>query len=96
MVSLSTSIYFAGVMIGGVIFGAASDSLGRFPVIVFTLFIPVILGVMLFFVESFILFIIIRCLIGVCMQVRKIQLWYFHQACVCFPARYIIFEFKRN
>ena len=70
MVSLSTSIYFAGVMIGGVLFGAASDAMGRLPVMLFTLFMPVVLGVMLFFVENFILFIIIRCLIGICMQVK--------------------------
>ncbi|CAH1795062.1 unnamed protein product [Owenia fusiformis] len=67
-VSLATSIYFAGVMLGGLAFGTISDRIGRKATGLICLYVPVLLGVMVFFVDNYILFVILRFFIGFFMQ----------------------------
>ncbi|XP_013406936.1 organic cation transporter protein isoform X2 [Lingula anatina] len=68
LVSLATTIYFCGVMLGGLIFGTLSDLIGRKPVFLITLFVPVAIGVGIFFVQSYVAFVVLRFFVGVCMQ----------------------------
>lgn len=67
--SLATTIYFTGVMLGGLLFGFVSDCIGRLPVILFTLYTAVVIGTGLSFVPNYSLFVILRFVIGVLMQV---------------------------
>ncbi len=69
-VGMCTSIYFCGVFLGGLLCGAISDRVGRYPVLVFTMYAQLVIGIMVYFVENFVLFNILRFLIGVVMQVR--------------------------
>ncbi len=68
-VGLATSIYFCGVFLGGLIFGTISDRVGRYPVFVFTMYCHLALAIMVYFVESFVLFNILRFCVGVSIQV---------------------------
>ncbi len=72
-VGVSTSIYFSGVFLGGLIFGAISDRIGRYPVIAFTMYAQMVTGIMAYFVESFVLFNILRFITGALLQVNFIH-----------------------
>ncbi len=67
--SLATTIYFCGVMVGGLVFGTLSDKFGRRPVLLFCLYSPCILGVLLFLIKNYIAFVILRFILGLVLQV---------------------------
>ena len=72
MSSLATTIYFAGVMLGGLLFGALSDRFGRKPVMLATLYLHIAVGTGLAFVDSWWMFVSLRFLQGVLIQVRLV------------------------
>ena len=67
--SLSTTIYFCGAMLGGLLFGTLSDKFGRRPILLFCLFSPSALGILLFFIKDFVAFVILRFLLGLVLEV---------------------------
>lgn len=67
--SLATTIYFVGVMLGGLVFGTLSDKFGRRPILLFTMFTPSLIGIMVFFIKNYIAFIILRFVLGFLLQV---------------------------
>ena len=67
--ALSTTIYFCGVMVGGVLFGHLADVFGRKPVMMACLFLPVAVGVGISFVPWYWLFATLRFIQGMFMQV---------------------------
>ncbi len=69
LVSLSTTIYFCGVMLGGLIFGSLSDRFGRKPFLLVCIYVPIAIWVGIAFANSYILFACLRFLQGVFMQV---------------------------
>lgn len=66
--ALSITIYFCGVMVGGVLFGHLADVFGRKPVMMITLFLPVGVGVGISFVPWYWLFATLRFVQGMLMQ----------------------------
>lgn len=56
-------------MIGGLLFGHLSDNIGRLPVLLITLYLPIGLGVGMAFVPSYTVFVLLRFFQGVLMQV---------------------------
>nr|KAG5698784.1 hypothetical protein BaRGS_032203 [Batillaria attramentaria] len=68
LASLATTIYFCGVMVGGLFFGYVSDTVGRLPVLLLTLYLPIALGVGISFVQSYLLFVILRFIQGLIIQ----------------------------
>ena len=72
MASLSVTIYFAGVMIGGVIFGMISDRFGRRKVLLFTMYAHIIVGVAVSFIPSYAWFVSLRFILGFLMQVSSL------------------------
>ncbi len=54
---LITTLYFGGVMIGGVVFGHLADRVGRQPMVLTCLYAQCAIGVALHFVASLHLFI---------------------------------------
>ena len=64
------TIYFAGVMIGGVIFGMISDRFGRRKVLLFTMYAHIIFGIAVAFIPNYTGFVTLRFIIGFLMQVR--------------------------
>ncbi|XP_065051213.1 organic cation transporter protein-like isoform X1 [Rhopilema esculentum] len=68
MGSLAVTIYFAGVMIGGVIFGMISDRFGRRRVLLFTMYAHIIFGVAVAFIPNYTGFVTLRFIIGFLMQ----------------------------
>ncbi|XP_028415937.1 organic cation transporter protein-like [Dendronephthya gigantea] len=66
--SLATTIYFCGVLVGGLLFGALSDKFGRRPVLLFCVYSPIILGIMISFIRDYIAFVILRFFLGVVLQ----------------------------
>nr|KAG5690161.1 hypothetical protein BaRGS_013618 [Batillaria attramentaria] len=68
LASLATTIYFSGVMVGGLLFGFLSDFVGRLPILLFTLYLPVAVGVGTAFAHSYVLFVTLRFIQGVLMQ----------------------------
>ena len=71
---VASSVYFIGVMLGGLVFGTISDMYGRKPVVVITSVCYLALGIVVHFVESFVVFVILRAFIGVMMQVGHLWL----------------------
>ena len=67
--SLATTIYFAGVMLGGLVFGDLADRLGRLPVLLLTIYTSVAVGVATAFSVDYIMFVVLRFVQGVLMQV---------------------------
>ena len=63
------TIYFCGVMIGGVVFGMISDRFGRRPVLLFTMYAHILLGVVIAFIPNYIGFVVLRFIVGFLMQV---------------------------
>lgn len=70
LVSLATTIYFAGVMIGGGVFGQLGDVIGRKPVLLVCLYGHVVLGVGVHFANSYGLFVVLRFFVGFLIQVK--------------------------
>ena len=70
-VNLATTIYFVGVMVGGLVFGTLSDKFGRRPVILVTMFIPPVIGLLLFFLKNYVAFLVLRFFLGFVLQVRS-------------------------
>ncbi|XP_076452740.1 solute carrier family 22 member 13-like [Babylonia areolata] len=68
LAGLATTVYFAGVMAGGLLFGFLSDLVGRRPVLLLTLFLPAGLGLGMAFAPTFLVFVLLRFLQGVLMQ----------------------------
>ena len=66
---LATTVYFAGVMIGGVAFGILADKYGRKRVVIVTLFLSGIVGVVTFLLRTFSAYIVLRFFLGFFMQV---------------------------
>lgn len=71
-VSAATTIYFAGVMIGGAIFGQLADKFGRKPVLLVCLYGHILLGVGVHFASSYDAFVAIRFFLGFLVQVKII------------------------
>lgn len=65
---LATTIYFIGVMVGGLLFGYLADRFGRKPIMLVTLFTPVAIGLLTSFVTSYYLFVTLRFFQGIFMQ----------------------------
>ncbi|KAK7087407.1 organic cation transporter protein-like [Littorina saxatilis] len=68
LANLATTIYFSGVMTGGLLFGYLSDLVGRRPVLLVTLYAPVVVGVAIAFAPSYLIFVLLRFVQGVLMQ----------------------------
>ena len=71
MIGLATTIYFAGVMIGGLIFGAISDRFGRRLVLLITMYTHILFGIGIFLVQSYEGFVTLRFFQGMLMQVKS-------------------------
>lgn len=65
---LTTTIYFCGVMLGGLVFGHIADTFGRKPVMLVTLYLPVAVGVGIYFMPWYSGFAVLRFVQGVLMQ----------------------------
>ncbi|XP_028406659.1 organic cation transporter protein-like [Dendronephthya gigantea] len=65
---LTTTIYFAGVMIGGVVFGMLADKYGRKRVLILTLLLSGIVGVAIFLLRYYAAYIVLRFFLGFFMQ----------------------------
>ncbi|GAB1608251.1 organic cation transporter protein-like [Argonauta hians] len=66
--SLVVTIYFVGVMMGGLLFGFLADKFGRKPVLLVCLYIPIVLGTIAAHVQHYEIFSVLRFLTGVCIQ----------------------------
>lgn len=66
---LATTIYFAGVMMGGVVFGILADKYGRKRVVISTLFLSGILGIVTFVFRTYVAYVVLRFFLGFLMQV---------------------------
>ena len=67
---LTTTVYFARVMIGGVVFGILADKYGRKRVVILTLLFSGIVSVATFVLRTYAAFITLRFFLGFLMQVR--------------------------
>ena len=67
------TIYFSGVMIGGIIFGMISDKYGRKKVLLFTMYAHILVGVAVSFIPNYAGFVILRFIIGFLMQVSWVS-----------------------
>ncbi|OWF41580.1 solute carrier family 22 member 3-like [Mizuhopecten yessoensis] len=65
---LATTIYFLGVMTGGVVFGHIADHFGRKWTMLLCLYAPVALGIGIYFVQTFTAFAVLRFCQGVFVQ----------------------------
>ena len=70
LANLATTIYFGGVMVGGLLFGFLSDCLGRLPILLITLYMPVVVGVATAFAPTYLVFVLLRFVQGVLLQVN--------------------------
>ncbi|CAB4010695.1 organic cation transporter -like, partial [Paramuricea clavata] len=66
--SLATTIYFCGVLVGGLVFGTLSDKFGRRPVLLFCLYSPSVLGILMFLIRDYVAFVILRFILGFVLQ----------------------------
>ncbi|XP_046545766.1 solute carrier family 22 member 6-A-like [Haliotis rubra] len=71
--SLATTIYFCGVMVGGLLFGYLSDRFGRRPIMLATLYAPVAIGLGIHFVPSYTWFVCLRFVEGIFLQGLQIS-----------------------
>ncbi|GAB6024861.1 hypothetical protein CHUAL_009976 [Chamberlinius hualienensis] len=68
LVRLAQTIFFAGVMIGGLLFGYFADRIGRKPIILFTLYCQAIFGVIVAFSANYIMFVVLKFFQGMMLQ----------------------------
>ncbi|XP_066935821.1 organic cation/carnitine transporter 2-like isoform X1 [Clytia hemisphaerica] len=68
LVSLATTIYFTGVMIGGAVFGQLGDKFGRKPITLICLYSHIALAVGVYFSQSFEVFAALRFFVGFFLQ----------------------------
>ncbi|GFN82494.1 transmembrane protein 120a-like [Plakobranchus ocellatus] len=68
LANLATTIYFIGVMIGGLLFGDLADRFGRLPVMLFTLYASMCVGLITAFSVNYIMFVCLRFVHGVLIQ----------------------------
>ncbi|XP_066935819.1 solute carrier family 22 member 15-like [Clytia hemisphaerica] len=68
LVSLATTIYFTGVMIGGAVFGQLGDKFGRKPITLICLYSHIALAVGVYFSQSFEAFTLLRFFVGAFVQ----------------------------
>ncbi|GFR85905.1 solute carrier family 22 member 6-A [Elysia marginata] len=68
LVSMATTIYFTGVMLGGLVFGDLADRFGRLPVMLFTLYASIIVGLTVAFSVNYLMFVCLRFIHGVLIQ----------------------------
>ena len=69
LVFTATTIYFVGVMVGGAVFGQVSDKIGRKPVVLICMYGHIVLGVGVYFAESYAAFVALRFFVGFLVQV---------------------------
>lgn len=50
-------------------FGTLSDKFGRRPILLFTMFTPALIGIIVFFIKNYIAFVILRFVLGFLLQV---------------------------
>lgn len=67
--NLATTMYFCGVLLGGLVFGTLSDKFGRRPVLLICLFSPSVVGLLLFLIDNYVAFVVLRFILGVLLQV---------------------------
>ena len=65
---LVTTVYFCGVMLGGVIFGGLSDRFGRKWIMLFCLYSQCLIGIGLHFVQRLVVFMGLRFVQGIVIQ----------------------------
>ncbi|KAH9523286.1 hypothetical protein Btru_066297 [Bulinus truncatus] len=68
LANMATTIYFAGVMIGGLVFGDLADRYGRLPIMLTTLYMSSILGIIIAFSVNYIMFVLLRFIAGILTQ----------------------------
>ena len=66
---LATTIYFLGVMLGGLTFGPLAEKYGRRPVLLVSLVASVVFSISLTLVNSYVAFVLIRLVNGFFLQV---------------------------
>ena len=66
----ATTIYFVGVMIGGAIFGQVADKIGRKPVVLVCMYGHILLGVGVYFTQTYTGFVALRFFVGFLVQVN--------------------------
>lgn len=84
IINLSTTVYFIGVMLGGLVFGTVSDRKGRKFTILVTMYAYIVLGTVAAFVPYMTLFVALRFCIGFVLQVGLMYTLFKQVAkCVC-------------
>ena len=73
---LATSIYFFGVMLGGLTFGPLGEKYGRRPVLLASLVAAVVSSVSLTLADSYVVFVLIRLANGFFLQVGSFSSWF--------------------
>ncbi|KAI0215704.1 Organic cation transporter protein [Lamellibrachia satsuma] len=66
--NVATTVYFLGVMLGGLVFGSLSDIYGRKLIFLSSLYLQVIIALALVLVHNYITFIILRFFLGFLLQ----------------------------
>lgn len=65
---LAATIYFCGVMVGGLLFGYLADKYGRKPVMLVTLYTPILIGLGTAFSNNYYLYVALRFFMGMFLQ----------------------------
>ncbi|XP_014672085.1 PREDICTED: organic cation transporter protein-like [Priapulus caudatus] len=68
LASLATTIYFVGVMFGGVVFGALADAFGRKPVMLGCLYAQMFVCLAIYFSQGYVMFVALRFVLGFLLQ----------------------------
>lgn len=81
LVGLASTLYFAGVLVGGAVFGLLADSYGRKLVLLVTLYSYIAISVGVYFTDSITSFIVLRTIVGFLVQVSIVSWWmvYIHR-----------------
>ncbi|GAB6033641.1 hypothetical protein CHUAL_013704 [Chamberlinius hualienensis] len=68
LISLASVVYHGGVLFGGIVCGTLADKFGRKPVMLFTLYVQTAISIGFYFVQNFIVFVILRFIHGFLLQ----------------------------